>query len=49
LQSRNLVPIYILYGLNGLEYVIFALDVLCLGYSLVLEAIRFLKSITATS
>jgi hypothetical protein len=48
-ESRDLVPLYIGYGMTGLEYVIFALDAICFGYFLVLEAIRFLTDITAVS
>ncbi len=48
-ESRNLVPLYIGYGLTGLEYVIFVLDAVCFAYFLLLEAIRFIKAISAVS
>jgi hypothetical protein len=46
-QSRNLLPVYIAYGMTGLEYAIFAVDTICFGYFLVIETLRFLRDITA--
>ena len=48
-DSRNLVPLYIGYGMTCLEYVIFALDAICFGAFLILEAFWFLKDISSVS
>jgi hypothetical protein len=45
--SRNLLPRNIVYGLTGLEYVIFALDLICFVYFLFIESFRFLRDVTA--
>ena len=45
-DARGLLPAKIIYGLDGLEYLIFALDMVCFGYFLVVESLRFLKDVT---
>jgi len=45
--SHGLLPVYILFGMTGLEYAIFAVDTICFGYFLLIETIRFLRDITA--
>ena len=47
-QSRNLIPVYILYGMTALEYAIFAVDTIAFGYFLWFETIRFIKKIRET-
>jgi hypothetical protein len=46
-ESRSLLPVYILCGMTALEYAIFIVDTICFGYFLVVEAIRFIRDITA--
>ena len=46
-ESRSLLPRNIVYGLTGIEYVIFALDLICFVYFLLIESLRFLRDVTA--
>ncbi len=46
-QSGSLLPIYILYGMTGLEYAIFVADVISFGYFLLVETIRFIRDVNA--
>jgi hypothetical protein len=46
-ESRNLLPVYILCGMTGLEYAIFVVDAVSFGYFLLVETIRFIKDVTA--
>ena len=46
-QARNLLPVYILYGMTALEYAIFVTDVVGFGYFLLVEAIRFMREVTS--